>query len=81
MAAAMGAWKPSRFMRGMVSQPSTMTLATALPETVPKSALEMQDIFAGPPVKRPATLLARSKKNCPAPDFSRRAPKTMKRVT
>ena len=34
--AAKGARKPLRFIRGMVTCPVTMTLATAEPETLPK---------------------------------------------
>ena len=41
--------KPERFISGMVIGPSTMTLATALPEMVPNNAEETQDTLPGPP--------------------------------
>ena len=50
MAPAMCAGKPVRFIKGMVMAPSTTTLATALPETVPNSAEETTDTLAGPPL-------------------------------
>ena len=37
------------FISGIVIAPSTTTLATALPETVPKSAEDTTETFAGPP--------------------------------
>jgi hypothetical protein len=80
-AAANGGRKPVRFMSGIVSQPSTMTLATAEPEMVPKRLEETTEIFPGPPRAPPVTARAKSMKNCPVPDFSRKAPKTTKRIT
>ena len=49
MAAAMWPGKPVLFISGIVIAPSTTTFATALPETVPKSAEETTETFAGPP--------------------------------
>ena len=49
MAAARWAGNPVLFISGMVIAPSTTTLATALPETVPKNADDTTDTFAGPP--------------------------------
>ena len=56
MAAAMWAGKPVRFISGMVIAPSTTTLATALPETVPNSADETTETLAGPPRYRPVAI-------------------------
>ena len=81
MAAAASGLKPVRFIIGMVSQPSTMTLATAEPEIVPNMLEETTATLPGPPRWPPASALARFMKNCPAPDFSRKAPKMMKRMT
>jgi hypothetical protein len=58
-----------------------MTLATALPEMVPKRALEIQEIFPGPPRVHPVMADAKSMKSWPVPDFSRNVPKMMKRIT
>jgi hypothetical protein len=80
-AQAKGGLNPVRFIRGMVSHPSTITLATALPEMVPNSALEMHEIFPGPPRVQPVMAEAKSMKSCPVPDFSKKVPKTMKRMT
>jgi hypothetical protein len=80
-AQAKGGLNPVRFIRGMVSHPSTITLATALPEIVPKRALEMQEIFPGPPRVRPVIAEAKSMKSWPVPDFSRKVPKIIKRMT
>jgi hypothetical protein len=58
-----------------------MTLATAEPEMVPNKLEETTETLPGPPRCAPATAFARCMKNCPAPDFSRKAPKMMKRIT
>ena len=81
MAAAASGLKPVRFIMGMVSQPSTMTLATAEPEMVPNMLDETTATLPGPPRWPPAIALAKFMKNCPAPDFSRNAPKMMNRIT
>ena len=81
IAAAASGLKPVRFIIGIVSQPSTITLATAEPEMVPNRLDETTATLPGPPRCAPATALARFMKNWPAPDFSRKAPKMMKRMT
>jgi hypothetical protein len=48
-AAAASGLKPVRFIMGMVSQPSTMTLATAEPEMVPNMLDETTATLPGPP--------------------------------
>ena len=80
-AAAASGLNPVRFIIGMVSQPSTITLATAEPEMVPKRLEDTTETFPGPPRWPPAIALAKFMKNWPAPDFSRNAPKTMNRIT
>ncbi len=57
------------------------TLATALPETVPKRALATTAIFAGPPLAPPATLLAIFIMKSPVFVASRKAPKIINRMT
>ena len=47
-AAANGGRKPVRFISGIVIGPSTITLATALPETVPNRLDEHHRHLAGP---------------------------------
>ena len=81
IAAAASGLNPVRFIMGIVSQPSTMTLATAEPEMVPKRLDDTTATLPGPPRCAPATALARCMKNWPAPDFSRKAPKMMNRMT
>ena len=80
-AAAASGLNPVRFIMGMVSQPSTITLATAEPEIVPNRLDDTTATLPGPPRWPPVRALAKFMKNCPAPDFSRKAPKTMKRIT
>ena len=80
-AAAASGLKPVRFIIGIVSQPSTITLATADPEMVPNRLEDTTATLPGPPRWPPATALARFMKNWPAPDFSRKAPKMMNRIT
>ena len=48
-AAANGGRNPVRFISGMVIGPSTMTLATALPETVPNRLELTTATLPGPP--------------------------------
>ena len=48
-AAAASGLKPVRFIMGMVSQPSTMTFATAEPEIVPNMLDETTATLPGPP--------------------------------
>ena len=47
--AAASGLKPVRFIIGIVSQPSTITLATAEPEIVPNMLEEMTGTLPGPP--------------------------------
>ena len=65
---------PMRFMRGIVNVPVVVTLATELPEIVPITALDRTAALAGPPRVPPATAMARSRKNLPAPVRSKIAP-------
>ena len=65
----------------MVNAPVETTFATELPDTVPKSALEITATFAGPPRLEPARDMARSMKNGPAPEKVKNAPNTMNRKT
>ncbi len=51
----------------MVIGPSTMTLATALPEIVPNSAEDTHETLPGPPAVAPVRLMAKSMNNCPVP--------------
>ncbi len=80
-AAAKSCLNPVLFISGMVNQPSTITLATALPEIVPKRELDTTEIFPGPPFAPPTREVAKSMKNWPVPDCSRKAPKMTKRIT
>src|SRR3546814_8704633 len=57
--AANGALKPVRFISGMVMAPVTITLATALPDTVPNSDEEMTATLPGPPAERPVSARAK----------------------
>ena len=54
-------------MLGIVSDPVDTVLAIEDPEIVPKKAEETTDTLAGPPVYRPANIMALSTKNCPRP--------------
>src|SRR3989338_3726311 len=81
IAAAASGLNPVRFIMGMVSQPSTLTFATAEPEIVPNMLEDTTATLPGPPRAPPAIALAKFMKNWPAPDFSRNAPKMMKRMT
>src|SRR4030043_876920 len=73
-AAAKSCLNPVRFINGIVNHPSTITLATALPEIVPKRLEETQAHSPGPPFAPPTSEVAKSMKNCPVPDCSRKAP-------
>ena len=59
-AAANGGRKPVRFISGMVIGPSTMTLATALPETVPNRLELTTATLPGPPAVVPGDRHARN---------------------
>jgi hypothetical protein len=69
------------FIIGMVKVPVPITLATALPEMVPKKALETVSALAGPPRVPPNIAVARSIRNFPPPHASRKEPNKMKRKT
>jgi len=73
--------KPAFFIIGIVKLPVATTLATGLPDMLPKTALPQTAIRAGPPEMRPANALARSIKKSPPPDRCRKAPKTRKGMT
>jgi len=73
--------KPARFIIGMVKAPDETVLAMALPDTDPNRAEDMTATLAGPPVERPVSASGRSMKKRPAPDFCRKAPKKMNRIT
>ena len=61
--------------------PVITTLATGLPEMVPKSALEATDILAAPPRNLPSSEVAISVKNSPPPVANRTCPNRMKATT
>ena len=58
----------------MVKLPVPTTFATAEPEMVPKSALLMEAIFAGPPTLAPPRAMAISMKKSPTPVRAMKAP-------
>ena len=72
-AAANGGRKPVRFISGMVIGPSTMTLATALPDTVPNSADETIATLPGPPAVWPVIDIEKSMNSWPVPLRSMKA--------
>ena len=80
-AAANGGRNPERFISGIVIGPSTITLATALPETVPNSADDTTDTLPGPPAVCPVSDSAKSMKSLPVPFFSMRAPNGTNSIT
>jgi hypothetical protein len=80
-AAANAGRKPVRFMSGMVSGPSTITLATALPDTVPNRLDETTDTLPGPPAVCPVMDSAKSMNNWPVPLRSMNAPKRTNSIT
>src|SRR3546814_20927355 len=57
--AANGALKLVRFISGMVLAPVTITLATALPDTVPNSDEDLTATLPGPPAERPVSARAK----------------------
>ncbi len=59
--------KPDFAMSGMVTMPTAMTLLTAAPEIMPKSADPNTAIFAAPPRKLPIADMARSAKYAEPP--------------
>src|SRR5690554_4410026 len=72
---------PRRTMEGIVMAPVDATLAEAEPEMEPISAEEITDTLAPPPVRRPATALARFMKPRPASPAFSTAPKITKIAT
>ena len=66
---------PVFFIIGIVTDPVVTVLPTEDPETIPQSAEEITDTFAGPPAYFPAIPFARSIKNAEIPVRSRKAPK------
>ena len=81
MAPATWRLNPARRMRGMVNAPVDTVLAMAEPDTEPKKAEAMTATLAGPPTVLPARASGQSMKNLPTPDFCRKAPKKMNRMT
>ena len=67
MAAARVGLKPDFAISGMVTMPTAMTLLTAAPEIMPKSAEPNTAIFAAPPRKLPIADMARSAKYAEPP--------------
>ena len=80
-AAANGGRKPVRFISGMVIGPSTMTLATALPDTVPNRLELTTATLPGPPAVWPVIDSAKSMNSCPVPLFSMNAPNSTNSIT
>jgi hypothetical protein len=70
-----------RFISGMVKVPVVITLATALPETVPNRLLVITATLAGPPEVWPASASAKSMNSLPAPLRSTNAPNRMNSIT
>ena len=69
--------KPARLMTGMVKTPVETTLATAAPESMPKSALPTMAAWAGPPAMRAVAAKASRSSTAPAPEACSTAPKAM----
>ena len=65
----------------MVKAPVVITLATALPETVPNRPLVMTATLASPPLVWPARASAKSMNSWPAPLRSTNAPNQMNSIT
>ncbi len=80
-AAANGGRKPVRFISGIVIGPSTITLATALPETVPNRLDETTATLPGPPAEWPVIDMAKSMKSCPVPLCSMNDPNSTNSIT
>ena len=68
-------------MSGMVSGPSTITFATALPDTVPKRLDEITATLPGPPAVWPVMESAKSMNSCPVPLRSMNAPNSTNNMT
>ena len=64
-----------------MKEPVLTTLATTLPETMPKKALEMTAILAGPPGELPERARAESVMKSPVPLLTRKAPSSTKAKT
>ena len=79
--AAKCGWKPVRFISGIEIGPSTMTLATALPEIVPNRLDDTTDTLPGPPAVCPVRLRAKSMNSCPVPVRSMKLPNRTKIMT
>src|SRR5512143_1618114 len=58
--------KPYFFISGIVSEPVVTALAIADPEIMPNSPDDTTQTLAGPPVNRPATIVARSMNRRPS---------------
>lgn len=80
-AAAYSGEYPVLFIVGIVIQPSTATLATALPLIIPNSPLATTDTFAGPPRTLPRRAEANFVKNVPPPVACSVELKIMKPIT
>ena len=65
--AAKWAGKPVRFISGIEIGPSTMTLATALPEIVPNRLELTTATLPGPPAVWPVRAIEKSMNSCPVP--------------
>ena len=65
----------------MVIGPSTITFATALPDTVPNRLELTTDTLPGPPAVWPVSDSAKSMKSCPVPLFSMNAPNSTNSIT
>ena len=80
-AAAKAGRNPVRFMSGIVMGPVTMTLATALPDTVPNMDELTMATLPGPPDDLPVNAMEKSMNRRPVPLFSMKAPKITKSIT
>ena len=69
---------PYFFISGIVSEPVVTAFAIAEPEIMPNSPDETTQTFAGPPEKRPATIVARSMNRRPSPVICARMPNSTK---
>ena len=73
--------EPVRFINGIVTGPSTITFATALPETVPNSDELTTATLPGPPGWLPVIDNAKSMNSWPVPLRSMNAPNRTKSIT
>ncbi len=71
--------KPKRFISGIVNWPEATTLATPEPATVPISAEEAIQTFAGPPRLPPKRAIDSSLKKLMTPARSIKAPNSTNR--